>query len=163
MSIRVVPPTSAPAAAVLRDYYTDIVSRYWGRPVTEAELDRVLAEERSDDLVPPTGLLLVAFDDAGPVGCAGLRLLTAGLGEVTRVYVAGRARRRGLGGRLLREVESAALASGRTALRLDTRADLVEARRLYAGHGYREVPAFNDSPYAQHWFAKDLQMSKSKG
>jgi GNAT superfamily N-acetyltransferase len=71
------------------------------------------------------------------------------------MYVADRARRRGLGRRLLEELESAALASGRTVLRLDTRGDLIEARRLYATHGYREVHAFNNSPYAQHWFAKN--------
>lgn len=41
-------------------------------------------------------------------------------------------------------------------LRLDTRADLVEARGLYAALGYREVSAFNSGPYAEHWFAKKL-------
>jgi 4-hydroxy-4-methyl-2-oxoglutarate aldolase len=41
-------------------------------------------------------------------------------------------------------------------LRLDTRADLTEARRLYTRHGYREVAPFNDGPYADHWFAKTL-------
>jgi hypothetical protein len=41
-------------------------------------------------------------------------------------------------------------------LRLDTRSDLTEARRLYARHGYREVPAFSQGPYADHWFEKTL-------
>jgi hypothetical protein len=41
-------------------------------------------------------------------------------------------------------------------LRLDTRRDLAEERRLYAWLGYQEVPAFNDNPYADHWFAKTL-------
>ena len=41
-------------------------------------------------------------------------------------------------------------------LQLDTRHDLVEARRLYARHGYHEVPAFNAEPFAEHWLAKDL-------
>jgi GNAT superfamily N-acetyltransferase len=158
VSVKIVPPASAPARAALRDYFADIASRYHGRPVTESELDQVLADEPSDDLALSTGLFLVAFDDSGPIGCVGLRLLPAGLGEVTRVYVAGRARRQGLGGRLLEEVESAALANGCTTLRLDVRSDLVEARRLYAKHGYREVPAFNDSRYAEHWFAKDLDV-----
>lgn len=156
VSVKIVPPASAPARAALREYFADIASRYQGRPITEPELHQVLTENPSDDLAPPTGLFLVAFGDSGPIGCVGLRLLPAGLGEVTRVYVADGARRGGLGGRLLAEVESAALANGRTALRLDVRGDLVEARRLYARHGYREVPAFNDSPYAAHWFAKDL-------
>ena len=41
-----------------------------------------------------------------------------------------------------------------SALRLDTRSDLVEARGLYKRLGYQEVPAFNAGPYADHWFAK---------
>ena len=57
---------------------------------------------------------------------------------------------------LLAELERAAVDAGLTTARLDTRKDLVEARRLYARHGYVEVPAFNDSPYADHWFGKSL-------
>ena len=45
---------------------------------------------------------------------------------------------------------------GVVTLRLDTRSDLTEARRLYARHGYREVPAFSQGPYADHWFEKTL-------
>lgn len=39
---------------------------------------------------------------------------------------------------------------------LDTREDLVEARALYARLGYREIEAYNESPYADHWFGKKL-------
>lgn len=31
---------------------------------------------------------------------------------------------------------------------------LHEAQALYRRNGYREVPAFNDEPYADHWFEK---------
>jgi ribosomal protein S18 acetylase RimI-like enzyme len=41
------------------------------------------------------------------------------------------------------ELEHVAREHGPSALRLDTRHDLVEARRLYAALGYEEVPAFN--------------------
>ena len=41
-------------------------------------------------------------------------------------------------------------------VRLDTRADLVEARALYARLGYTETGPHNDEPYAEHWFAKRL-------
>jgi hypothetical protein len=41
-------------------------------------------------------------------------------------------------------------------VRLDTRGALVEARGLYAEHGYREIPAYSDGPYSDHWFQKDL-------
>jgi N-acetylglutamate synthase-like GNAT family acetyltransferase len=141
---------------VLRDYFNDIVSRYYGRQATEVEIDLAMAEEPSDDLERPHGLFWVATRDAAVVGCAGLRLLPAGLGEVKRVFVADNARRRGVGSRLLKEVENAARTHGLSRLQLDTRHDLVEARQLYAKHGYREVPALNDNPYAEHWFTKIL-------
>ena len=31
-----------------------------------------------------------------------------------------------------------------------------KAISLYRAAGYREVPAFNDEPYAHHWFEKSL-------
>jgi ribosomal protein S18 acetylase RimI-like enzyme len=149
-------PTARPAAIALRAYYDDIVSRYHGREASEEEIDAAMHDEPSDDLAPPRGLLLVACAGDTVLGCAGLRLLANGIGEVTRVHVAVKARGRGLGSRLLRELEDEARQRQLTSLRLDTRDDLVEARRLYARHGYQEVAPFNKDPYAEHWFAKSL-------
>lgn len=39
---------------------------------------------------------------------------------------------------------------------LDTRLDLIEARKLYIRHGYAEIPAYSAGPYAQIWYGKDL-------
>jgi hypothetical protein len=41
-------------------------------------------------------------------------------------------------------------------VRLETNGTLDEAIALYRSAGYREVPAFNDEPYAHHWFEKTL-------
>lgn len=41
-------------------------------------------------------------------------------------------------------------------MRLDTNRSLPEAQALYLKNGYREVPRFNDDPYPDHWFEKDL-------
>jgi len=41
-------------------------------------------------------------------------------------------------------------------LRLETNRALGEAIGLYLAAGYREVAAFNDEPYAHHWFEKAL-------
>jgi ribosomal protein S18 acetylase RimI-like enzyme len=57
---------------------------------------------------------------------------------------------------LLDEVEQAARARGVSRLRLDTRSDLMEARRLYESRGYLEVPPFNNGRYAEHWFERTL-------
>lgn len=83
-------------------------------------------------------------------------MVDADIAEVTRVFVRPAYRGTGGGGLLLTAVESAARAFGIRAVRLDTRNDLVEARGLYAKHGYREVPAFHRRQYAEHWFAKEL-------
>ena len=39
---------------------------------------------------------------------------------------------------------------------LDTNRALRAATTLYRSAGYTEVPAFNDEPYAHHWFEKRL-------
>ena len=137
--IAVMSPASVPARQVLRAYFAEVASRYYGRPATDEEVAAAMREEPSDDLTPPGGLLLVAVQDGAVLGCAGLRLLPGGIGEVTRVYVMPAARRRGLGSRLLDELETHARDHQVTTLRLDTRRDLVEARQLYARHGYTEV------------------------
>ncbi len=93
--------------------------------------------------------------DGRPSGCVGLRLLPDGVGEVTRLFVVNAARRAGLGLRLMQALE-AARDRGLNMLRLDTRADLVEARRLYARLGYREVVPFNQGQYVEHWYEKTL-------
>ena len=45
---------------------------------------------------------------------------------------------------------------GSRTIRLDTNKALAEAVALYRSAGYREVSAFNDEVYADHWFEKHL-------
>ena len=42
------------------------------------------------------------------------------------------------------------------AVQLETNQVLGEAIALYRSAGYREVAAFNDEPYAHHWFEKAI-------
>ncbi|TQM04193.1 GNAT family N-acetyltransferase [Pseudonocardia kunmingensis] len=149
-------PGSPAGAAVLRAYMTDIVGRYQGRQATTDEVDAALRDHPPVGLAPPEGVFLLARDGDDVVGCAGMQVLPGGVGEVRRVFVEPRARGRGIGTRLLRELERHAAVRGVTRLRLDTRHDLVEARALYARLGYAEVAPFNVGPYAEHWFAKEL-------
>jgi GNAT superfamily N-acetyltransferase len=142
---------------MLRAYMTEMVDRYYGRPMPAERVDEAMAEDPSDDCT----VFLVAYRDAVPgrdeaVGCAALRVLTAQIGEVKRMYVHPAARRGGVGGALLDALAHRARERGLRALRLDTRSDLVEARALYARHGFVEIPAYNDGPYAEHWYEKSL-------
>lgn len=156
VAVLAVQPDSAEGRAVLTAYFADIVGRYHRRQATSAEVAEAMLAEPSDDLTPPTGLLLVARQDGIVIGCAGLRLLTGGIGEVTRLYVAPAARRRGVGRRLLTAIEDQARGRGLHLLRLDTRSDLTEARRLYATSGYRAADPFSEGHHIDHWFQKSL-------
>ena len=94
VQIRPEPPGSAAARAVLTAYFEDIVGRHHRRAATGAEVAAAMRAEPSGDLCPPGGLLLLAWLDDTVLGCAGLRLLPAGLAEVTRMFVRPQARGR---------------------------------------------------------------------
>ncbi|QYF74027.1 GNAT family N-acetyltransferase [Cryobacterium sp. PAMC25264] len=149
-------PGSPAAAALLREYYDDIVGRYWGRAALPAEVDSAMADEPSDDLQGDSGVLVVGILDGEPVACGGVRFVGGGVGELTRVYVAAAARGTGAGSGLLAHLDGLAVAAGLSTLRLTVRSDLIEARRLYARSGFAEVDPFNTEPYAEHWLAKEL-------
>jgi GNAT superfamily N-acetyltransferase len=158
--------TAAPglpvAAEILRDYLSEMISRYYGRPTDDAEINRHLGTGHdSDDLVEPTGVLLVAQSADGgteprPIGCVGLRRFDEQTRELTRMFVRPEARGTGVAALLLAAAEQRARADGASVIRLNTRSDLVEARSLYAKHGYQEIPRYGDDPLAEHWFEKKL-------
>jgi GNAT superfamily N-acetyltransferase len=130
-----------------------------------AELDRRLdtgfdpSRTRSaedNELRPPAGVFVLAWLRERPVGCGGLKFLAGQPADVKRMWVADSARGLGVGRRLLTELERLAAINGVEAVRLETNGALVEAIGLYRSAGYVEVPAFNDEPYAHHWFMKQL-------
>ena len=79
------------------------------------------------------------------------------------MWLAPAARGLGLGRRLLAELEACALAGGAHSARLETSAVLTEALALYRSAGWVEVQAFNDEPFADHWFEKALGQAMSAG
>ncbi|MFD3871254.1 GNAT family N-acetyltransferase [Streptomyces sp. NPDC058623] len=150
-------PFTTPDATILRRaYYAEVAGRYWKRAVTDAEIDQGMLDFPADDLAPPSGRFLIGRLDGVPLSCGGVRLIDPVTAELTRVYVDPRARGTGGGAALLAALEATGRSLGAERVRLDTRSDLVEARALYARHGYREIPAYNSGPYAEHWFEKPL-------
>jgi GNAT superfamily N-acetyltransferase len=150
-------PVSDPTSVgLLRRYFFDVASSFHGRPASDAEVSEALADEPSDDLAAPTGVFLVARLDDAPSGCVGVRLGPPGLAELTRMFVVPEARGRGGGPTLLAAAEEWARRRDIHTIRLDTRLDLLSARRLYTAHGYREIPAYSRGPYAECWYAKEI-------
>lgn len=109
-----------------------------------------------DELTPPAGLMLVATLHGEPIGCGVLKFHDGQPTELKRMWIASAARGMGLGRRLLAELEGRASAAGSRMIHLETNRTLHEAIALYRSAGYREVAAFNDEPYADHWFEKAL-------
>jgi DNA-binding MarR family transcriptional regulator/GNAT superfamily N-acetyltransferase len=109
-----------------------------------------------EELRPPAGLLLVASLRSEPIGCGALKFHRDEPTEIKRMWVDATARGLGIGRRLLAELEAQATANGASVVRLETNRALVEAISMYRAAGYTEVAAFNDEPYAHHWFEKQL-------
>ncbi len=93
--------------------------------------------------VPPDGVFLVVRDDDGrAVACGGVARFDGSRGELKRMYVVPELRGRGLGRRLLVELETAARRLGYRALVLETGDRQPEALGLYASFGYGRIPCY---------------------
>ena len=144
-------PMDRRARYCLRAYFDELDRRF------DAGFDPALSiSADADELRPPRGALLVATLGSDPVGCGALKFHRGAPTELKRMWVAASARGLGLGRRLLAELEAEAQRRGSRTVRLETNRSLTEAIALYRSAGYREVPAFNDEPYAHHWFEKTL-------
>jgi DNA-binding MarR family transcriptional regulator len=144
-------PTSADARWCLEQYFSELAERF------EDGFDASLSiSADAHELTPPAGALLIARVHARPAGCGAIKLHSGAPAELKRMWVAPEARRIGLGRRILGELERLARDGGAQVVRLETNRALGEAIALYRGSGFREVAAFNDEPYAHHWFEKRL-------
>ncbi|MES4908952.1 MULTISPECIES: helix-turn-helix domain-containing GNAT family N-acetyltransferase [unclassified Streptomyces] len=151
VTVEVVDPDHPDAQHCLRSYFTELQERF----DTGFDPARSLLPD-AGELRPPRGLFLVARLHGEPVGCAGLKLPPTAPAEIKRMWVAPHTRGLGLARRFLAELETRAAEHGRDVLRLDTNKALDAAIGLYHSFGFQEVPAFNDEPYAHHWFEKRI-------
>jgi DNA-binding MarR family transcriptional regulator/GNAT superfamily N-acetyltransferase len=144
-------PSSADAEWCLDRYFAELDARF------EAGFDasRSISAD-AHELTPPAGALLIARRRGHPVACGAVKFHPDAPAEIKRMWVAPEVRGAGLGRRILQELERIARDRGVRVLRLETNRALTEAVALYLGSGFREVAAFNDEPYAHHWFEKRL-------
>ncbi len=151
VQILVSDPTGAAAAALVDDFFAEISSRYPGfDPARQppAPLDAFT--------LPRGGVFLVATLDDVPVGCAGLQRLDSATGEVRRVFVREATRGRGVARALLTRLVETARDLGYVRLRLDTGDRLPEAVALFRSADFRDIPDYNDNPFAAFWMELSL-------
>jgi DNA-binding MarR family transcriptional regulator/GNAT superfamily N-acetyltransferase len=151
VQLQVADPASVEARYCLTEYFAELARRF----------DSGFDPKRSipadaGELTPPQGYFLLAMLSGRAVGCGALKCHDD-FGEIKRMWTAPEARGLGIARRVLDRLETLARERSLPLLRLETNQTLVEAQSLYRRSGYREVPRFNDEPYAHHWFEKSLR------
>ena len=150
LRIEHVPITHPDAAVLVEEVQGEYVQRYGGRD--ETPIDPSYFEE-------PLGAFFVGYLRDDPVVTGAWRRRddvevsgTRQTAEVKRMYVAPRARRRGLARAMLAHLEETARAAGAEVMVLETGLRQPEAITLYLSAGYVEIAKFG--------FYKDAPLSR---
>lgn len=116
----------------------------------QAEMRRLYAGEadigptrEASMFVEPHGVFVVVRDgDGAAVACGGIARFDGDRAELKRMYVVPELRGRGLGRRLLAELEAEARRLGYRAVVLETGDRQREALGLYLSAGYERIPCY---------------------
>ncbi len=151
VEIESVDPEHPDARYCLAEYVAEL-NRRSDRPFDPS----VGATALPHEVRPPAGDFFVTYLHGEPVGCGAVKHHAGGITDIKRMWIATSARGLGLGRRLLEHLEAEARAGGARVAHIETSASLTEALALYRSAGWVEVPPFNDEPFADHWFEKEL-------
>ena len=148
------------------DFISSAAQRLIG--ALNAELDERYPEEganhfdlASEEVVEGCGAFLVAFLEGEAVGCGAVRRIAPAVCEIKRMYVVPSARGRGVGRRIVDELELIARQLGASRLVLETGVRQPEAIALYMHAGFNRIPLYgiySDTPHPELslCMAKDL-------
>lgn len=105
--------------------------------------------------LPPTGCLLLAFEDDQLAGIACMRKIKKDIGEIKRMYIRSAFRGRGIGRQLLECLIEDAMAIGYPKIRLDSARFMKAAHSLYRSAGFQEIDPYPESEipaeFQEHW------------
>lgn len=156
LSVRLVSADDELAKPLLADLEREYDERYgefFGEPAS-TELRRYPAS----DFAPPYGVFLLLLEDGEPVAGGAFKRFDERTAELKRVWTHPARRGRGIGRRVVAELEVAARHRGYRAITLTTGPRQPEAIALYLASGY--TPRFDTSLPAEkvgiHTFDKSL-------
>ncbi|XAS77641.1 GNAT family N-acetyltransferase [Dermatophilaceae bacterium Sec6.4] len=135
-SARAVAYTDPDAQVLIGELDDDMVARYGGKDATAVAPQQFAA---------PHGIFVVASDERGLIGCAGLRAtdeVARGDIELKRMYVRVSRRREGHAVRLLVALEEHSRARGFSRIILETGSPQHEAIAFYESAGFEPIPNF---------------------
>ena len=158
VTIQSVDPAHPDARAGIRAYVAELDRRF-----PEGFDPRTGVSAEPHELRPPAGELLVAYLHSEPVGCGAVKhhraragRRSSGSGSPTPYAGSGWA------GACSASSKARPGPPGPGVVRLDTHRSLTEAAALYRSAGYREIAAYNDNPYAHHWFEKNYRDARRR-
>jgi carbonic anhydrase len=144
ISLRIIATANDPALESVRQFFRNYAGwlgvdlSYQGFAEEMANLPGCYA--------PPEGRLWCAELDGRPVGCVGVRSFSEGVCEMKRLYVEPDARGTGIGHTLALAAIRAAKELGYKRILLDTLPAMRIAVKLYRELGFREAPAYYNTP-----------------
>jgi putative acetyltransferase len=111
-----------------------------------------------EQMAEPATTVFIARENGCAVACGALRRHGDGIGEVKRMYTRPEAQGRGIGGRIVAEIEALARREGITQLVLETGDRHPAAWRVYERAGFARCGAVLDYPDSgwSVFYAKDL-------
>src|SRR6476469_1933347 len=111
-----------------------------------------------EQMAQPDTTVFLAREDGAAVACGALRRHADGIGEVKRMYTLPSHQGRGIGGRILDEIESLARSEGFTRLVLETGHRHPAAWRVYERAGFTRCGPLLDYPDSEYsvFYAKAL-------
>jgi GNAT superfamily N-acetyltransferase len=153
VELRQVDPETPDAQRCLRAYVAELNRRSPQRGFDPSKG----ATAEPHEVRPPNGTFVVVYLRGEAIGCGAVKHHPGKVSDIKRMWLAESARGLGLGRRLLEHLEQLAREHGSHEAHIETSDVLPEAIALYRSAGYREVPPFNDEPFADRWFTKPLR------
>ena len=152
-SIEVRDPEDDEARAAVRAYSAELDELLGASSPAIADPDPAVYRE-------PWGTFLVVVDHGEVLGCGCLRVIEVApygpVAEVKRMWVSPRLRGQGVGQELLERLHADARGRGLGRVVLDSKRELLDARRLYLAAGYRDIDPYGDNADATVWMGMQL-------
>jgi putative acetyltransferase len=143
----IIEATTPSNVSLARELFTEYAQSL-GFDLCFQSFEKELAE-LPGEYAPPSGRLLLAFEDGSPAGCIALHAFDSSreICEMKRLYVRPQFRARRFGQQLISAVIDAAREIGYTRMRLDTVAGTMDkAIALYRSYGFKEIASYRVNP-----------------
>ncbi|MFD9735922.1 GNAT family N-acetyltransferase [Umezawaea sp. NPDC059074] len=142
LEVRRVDPTDPLTAPMMAELTHEYVTRYGEEALQE------MSRYPTELFRPPDGTLLLLLEDGAPVAGGAFKRFDGETAELKRIWTSAGHRRRGLGRRVVAELEREAVDLGYRRLYLTTGPRQPEAKNLYLVLGYTALFDVSEPPTA---------------